>query len=232
MTSPQLKFCLVDRKVFRLDISLSEFYFHYRYINRFLITFNKRLVFFNLQCVVTRNLYRSFATTVSQPQVCHNHNSVTTTTVPQPQQYHNHNSATTTTVSQPQECHNHKSATTTTVSQPQQCYNHNSVTTTTVPQPQQCHNHNSATTTTVSQPQQCHNSKFVIFQERHLKILKCYNFLWGQQRHNCSPAASFANCVMTYLLKVHLQTFLSIPVTQKCQILSCDTLVANERLLP
>jgi len=31
-----------------------------------------------------------------------------------------------------------------------------------------------------------------------------------------------------YLLKVHLQTFLSIPITQKCQILSCDTLVANE----
>ena len=50
-----------------------------------------------------------------------------------------------------------------------------------------------------------------------------------QRRHNCSPAASFANCVMTlYLLKVHLQTFLSIPITQKCQILSCDILVANE----
>jgi hypothetical protein len=32
-----------------------------------------------------------------------------------------------------------------------------------------------------------------------------------------------------YLLKVHLQTFLSTPITQKCQILSCDTLVANER---
>jgi hypothetical protein len=32
-----------------------------------------------------------------------------------------------------------------------------------------------------------------------------------------------------YLLKVHLQTLLSIPITQKCQILSCDTLVANER---
>jgi hypothetical protein len=31
------------------------------------------------------------------------------------------------------------------------------------------------------------------------------------------------------LLKVHLQTFLSLPITQKCQILSCDTLVANER---
>jgi len=37
-----------------------------------------------------------------------------------------------------------------------------------------------------------------------------------QRRHNCSPAASFVNCVMTlYLLKVHLQTFLSIPITQK-----------------
>jgi hypothetical protein len=79
-------------------------------------------------------------------------------------------------------------------------------------------------------PQQCHNSKSVIFQETLLKVLKCYNFLWVQRRHNCSPAASFANCIMTlYLLKVHLQTFLSIPITQKCQILSCDTLVANER---
>jgi len=40
------------------------------------------------------------------------------------------------------------------------------------------------------------------FQERLLKVLKCYNFLWVQRRHNCSPAASFANCVMTlYLLK-------------------------------
>ena len=53
-----------------------------------------------------------------------------------------------------------------------------------------------------------------------------------QQRHNCSPAASFANSVMTlYLLKVHLQTFLSIPITQKkkSHILSCDTLVPNEQ---
>jgi len=53
-----------------------------------------------------------------------------------------------------------------------------------------------------------------------------------QRRHNCSPAASFANSVMTlYLLKVHLLTFLSILVTQKFQILSCDTLVANERYI-
>jgi len=51
-----------------------------------------------------------------------------------------------------------------------------------------------------------------------------------QRRHNCSLAASFANCVMTlYLLEVHLKTFLSIPISQKCQILSCDPLVANER---
>jgi hypothetical protein len=32
-----------------------------------------------------------------------------------------------------------------------------------------------------------------------------------------------------YLLKVHRQMFLSIPITQKCQILSFDALVANER---
>jgi len=31
------------------------------------------------------------------------------------------------------------------------------------------------------------------------------------------------------MLKVHLQTFLAIPMIQKCQILSCDTLGANER---
>jgi hypothetical protein len=80
--------------------------------------------------------------------------------------------------------------------------------------------------------QQCHNSKLVIVQEKRLKVLKCYNFLWVQRRHNCSRAASFANCVMTlYLLKVRLQTILSIPITQKCQILSCDKLVANERYL-
>jgi hypothetical protein len=83
--------------------------------------------------------------------------------------------------------------------------------------------------TTVSQ-QQCQNSKFVTFQEKCLKALKCYDFLRVQRRNNCSPAASFANCVMTlYLLKVKLQTFLSVPTTQKRQILSCDTLVANER---
>ena len=78
--------------------------------------------------------------------------------------------------------------------------------------------------------QQCHNSKCVIFQERLLKVLKCYIIFWVQRRHNYSPAASFVNCVMTlHLLKVRLQTLLSITVTQKCQILSCDILVANEQ---
>ena len=68
--------------------------------------------------------------------------------------------------------------------------------------------------------------------ETFIKVLKCYNFIWVRRRHNRSPAASFTNCVMAlYLLEVHLQTFLSIPITQKCQILSCDTLVANERYL-
>jgi len=34
-----------------------------------------------------------------------------------------------------------------------------------------------------------------------------------------------------YLLKLHLQKFLSIPITKKCQILSCGTLVAKERYM-
>jgi hypothetical protein len=56
----------------------------------------------------------------------------------------------------------------------------------------------------------------VIFQEKRLKILKCCTFLWVQRWHNCSPAASFTNCVMTkYLLKVHLQTILTTPTNSK-----------------
>ena len=57
-----------------------------------------------------------------------------------------------------------------------------------------------------------------------------YNYLWVQRRHNCSPAASFTNCIMTlHLLKSASGNFFSIPITQKCQILSCDILVANKR---
>jgi len=39
-------------------------------------------------------------------------------------------------------------------------------------------------------------------------------------------------CILRYdtiPVKMHLRTFLPIPLTQKCQILSCDTLVAKER---
>jgi len=73
----------------------------------------------------------------------------------------------TTTASQ-QQCHNN--SVTTTVSQQQ--HHNNSVTT--AASQQQCHNN--SVTTTVSQ-QQCHNSKCVIFKDRLLKVLKCYNFL-------------------------------------------------------
>ena len=43
------------------------------------------------------------------------------------------------------------------------------------------------------------------------------------------PSLHFTTLMTLYLLKMHLQTFLSLQITQKCQILSCDTLVANER---
>ena len=37
-------------------------------------------------------------------------------------------------------------------------------------------------------------------------------------------------CKLRYdIIPVHLQTFFLIPISQKCQILSCDTLVANEQ---
>ena len=80
--------------------------------------------------------------------------------------------------------------------------------------------------------QKCHSPKLVIFQEKRLEVLKCYTFLRVQRRHNCSPAASFTNCVMTlYLLKVYLQTSSPISITQKCSILCYDTLIANERYM-
>ena len=64
--------------------------------------------------------------------------------------------------------------------------------------------------TTVSQLKICD------FLGEILKVLKCYNFLWVQRRHNCFPWASFANCITTiYLLKAHLQTFPSTLMTKK-----------------
>ena len=81
---------------------------------------------------------------------------------------------------------------------------------------------------------QCHNSKsaIIFFQEKILKILKCYNFLWAQRRHNCPPAASFVNCIMTlYMFRMHVQTFFSLSITQKHQSLSCDILGVNEQYM-
>jgi hypothetical protein len=81
--------------------------------------------------------------------------------------------------------------------------------------------------TTVSQTKMCDFSG-----ETFKDFVKYYNFIWVQRRRNCSPAASFVNCVVTlYLLKVDLQTFLSMPVTQKWKIFSWDTLAANERYI-
>ena len=74
-------------------------------------------------------------------------------------------------------------------------------------------------------------SKCVIFQDRILKDLKCYNFLCLQQRHNCFPVASFANCVTTlYLLKsasANVSFYTSNSKMPNFEL--CDTLVANER---
>ena len=130
-----------------------------------------------LCCFISLICNKSVTTTVSKQQ-CHN-NSVKTTV--SQQQCHN---SVTTTVSQ-QQCHNSVTTTVSQVSQ-QQCRNNSDTTsvTTTVSQ-QQCHN---SVATTVSQQQcrksvttvsqrQCHNSKFVIFQEKCLKVLKCYNLL-------------------------------------------------------
>ena len=47
-------------------------------------------------------------------------------------------------------------------------------------------------------PQQCQNSKCVIFQDRLLNVLKCYNFLWVPRRHNCSPATNLQTALWHY----------------------------------
>jgi hypothetical protein len=70
--------------------------------------------------------------------------------------------------------------------------------------------------------QQCHNSKLVIFQEKLWKVLKCYNFLRVQRQHNCSPKASFTNCVTTLYLILSCDTCRKwANCVQKCQSISC-----------
>ena len=132
-------------------------------------------------------------TTVAQ-QNCHNSGTTSVTTTLSQQQWHN--KIVTTTVSQ-QQWHNNSG--TTKLSQ-QHCHNNSG---TTKLSQQQCRNkcHNNSGTTTVSRLKMCD------FSGEYFK-----GFLWVQPRHNCSPVASFANYVMTvHLIKVHLQTFLSIP---------------------
>jgi len=49
--------------------------------------------------------------------------------------------------------------------------------------------------------QQSHNSKSLIFSGEAFKgFWSAKFFVWVQRRHNCSPAASFANCVMALYL--------------------------------
>jgi hypothetical protein len=76
-----------------------------------------------------------------------------------------------------------------------------------------------------------HNSKFVIFQEKGLEVSKSYNFLSATTTQLLSNGEICKLLYDTVPIKVHLQTFLSILITQKCQILNCDTLVAHERYI-
>ena len=80
--------------------------------------------------------------------------------------------------------------------------------------------------------QECHNSKFAIFQEKFLKLLKCYNFFVSATTTQLLSSGEFCKmCYDTIPVKSASETILSIPVTQKCQILSSDTLVANGRYM-
>ena len=63
------------------------------------------------------------------------------------------------------------------------------------------------------------------FQDRHFKgFWSTIIFYLVQRRHNCSPPASFANCVMTlYLLKsasANVSFYTNNSKKRKCQILS------------
>jgi hypothetical protein len=142
------------------------------------------------------------------------------------QQCHNYNTVTTTALSQLKHCHNYNTVTTTTLSQLQQCQNYNTVTTTTLSQLQHFHNYNTVTTTTLSQLKICD------FSGDTFKGFEVLQFSISAKTTQLLSSGEFCKLRLTlYLLKVHLQTFLSLPITQKCQILSCDTLVANERFV-
>jgi hypothetical protein len=59
--------------------------------------------------------------------------------------------------------------------------------------------------------QKWHKSEYTIFHEKHLKVLKYYNFYEWKTAQLLSMGEVFKRRYGTTHLKVHLQTFLSIP---------------------
>ena len=79
--------------------------------------------------------------------------------------------------------------------------------------------------------QQCHNSKLVIFSWETFKYIELLYFYISATTTQLLSSGEFYKLRYETIpvKKEHLQTFLSIPITKKCQILNCDILVANER---
>ena len=78
--------------------------------------------------------------------------------------------------------------------------------------------------------EQRRNTKRCDFSGETSKSFEVLYFSVRRTTTQVLSSASYANCVMAlYLLEVHLKTLPSIQITQKCQILSCETFVKNER---
>jgi hypothetical protein len=179
----------------------------------------------------------STVTTLTQ----HFHNRVTT--LSQVSQHCRNRVTTLSTLTQ--HCHNFDTSVTTLTQHSQQC--HNTFTTLT----QHCHNTDTAvsqlfhnTDTTVSQlfhntdttlTQHCHNSvttqNLVIFSRETFEDFEVLQFSMSATTTQLLSSGEFCKlrCDTVPVKKCICKrlSFL-IPITQKCQILSCDTLVANE----
>ena len=66
--------------------------------------------------------------------------------------------------------------------------------------------------------QRCHNSKFVIFQEKCLKVLKCYNFCERNDDTTALQRRVLQTVMTLYLLKVHLNKISSYTNNSKMPI--------------
>ena len=65
-------------------------------------------------------------------------------------------------------------------------------------------------------------------QEKFLKVLKRYNFAMSATTTQLLSSGEFCKlCYDTVPVKSTSAMFLSIPITKKYQILSCDDLVPN-----